>query len=65
MIGDPFFFSYIDSIINDPNIENEITHGKIEAYNKFNKSLDYEEQCNSEFLNILGMSMENKTSDDA
>ena len=65
MIGDPFFFSYIDSIINDPNIENEITHEKIEAYNKFNKSLDYEEQCNSEFLNILDMSMENKTSDDA
>ena len=58
MIQDSVFLSYVDSIINDPSIENDISSDKLEAYKKFNATMDYEEHCNNEFLNILSMSME-------
>ena len=62
MIGDSIFFNYIDSIINDPKFKNELTDEKIKAYNRYNISTDYEQQCNSELLDILEMSYENSTS---
>ena len=61
MISDPAFYSYVDSVINDPNIENEITFNKIDAYTRFNKTFDYEEQCDDDYLNILEASFENET----
>ena len=61
MISDPAFYSYVDSVINDPNMENEITYLKIDAFNRFNKTIDYEQECNIDYLDILEKSMENET----
>lgn len=59
IIKDPSFFSYVDSIINDSNI-NDLEQ-KRKAYNnyKINQTVDYEVQCNEEYLKILNNSFKN------
>ena len=59
IIKDPSFFSYVDSIINDSNI-NELEQ-KRKAYNNYkkNQTVDYEVQCNEEYLKILNNSFKN------
>ena len=64
MIGDSVFFKYIESIVNDQKIKNELTDEKIKAYNRYNNSINYEQQCNSELLDILEKSFENSTSNE-
>jgi hypothetical protein len=61
MIADSAFYSYVDSVINDPNVENEITDDKIDAFTRFNVTIDYEEQCDDDYLGILEASFENET----
>ena len=62
MISDSFFYDYFDSIIDDPKDNNEITFDKISAYNNFNGALNYENQCNIDYLKILENSMQNDMS---
>lgn len=59
IIKDPSFFSYVDSIINDSNI-NDLEQ-KRKAYNNYkkNQTVDYEVQCNEEYLKILNNSFKN------
>ena len=62
MIADSAFYSYVDYVINDPNVENEITNEKIDAFTRFNETIDYEEQCDDDYLVLLEASFENETS---
>ena len=63
MIQDPNLFNYTDSIIHDNNI-NDLKQKK-KAYENYinnnsnNKTIDYEDQCNQEYLKILNNSFNN------
>ena len=63
MIQDPNFFSYFDSIIIDNNSSD--LEQKKKAYENYinnnsnNKTIDYEVQCNQEYLKILNNSFNN------
>ena len=63
MIQDPNFFSYFDSIIIDNNSSD--LKQKKKAYENYinnnsnNKTIDYEVQCNQEYLKILNNSFNN------
>ena len=65
MIQDQAFFDYIDSVINDPKLKNELTDDKKNAYNRYeqNKDYDYEKSCNDALFEILENSMENNKKD--
>ena len=63
MIQDPNFFNYFDSIIIDNNSSD--LEQKKKAYENYinnnsnNKTIDYEVQCNQEYLKILNNSFNN------
>ena len=63
MISDPSFFNYADSIIDDSNNNNDLEEKK-KAYNNYiknnyNNTINFEVQCNDEYLKILNNSMKN------
>ena len=62
MISDAAFFNYVDSIIYEKNINEEISSDQIKAFNNYDGSINYEDQCNDEFVNILGNSMDKNNS---
>ena len=65
MVQDQAFFDYIDSVINDPKLKNELTDDKKNAYNRYEqkKDYDYEKSCNDALFEILENSMENNKKD--
>jgi len=62
MISDAAFFNYVDSIIYEKNINEEISSDQTKAFNNYDGSINYEDQCNDEFVNILGNSMDKNNS---
>ena len=63
MVQDSFFLEYIDTVVNDPkNAEAELDKNKTIAYYNYNNNTNYEQDCNTNLLNILYNSMGNETS---
>lgn len=61
MVQDSFFLEYIDTVINDPK-NAELDDNKKIAYQNYKNNTDYEQDCNTNLLNILYNSMGNETS---
>ena len=63
MVQDSVFLEYIDTVVNDPK-NAELDDNKIKAYKNYNNNTKYEDDCNTNLLNILYNSMDNETSTD-